>query len=337
MNKELAECLGLWFAEGDSKTHKEICFCNSEITLVQYFDMILRKTILDSSSNIRIYCYSKEGSNFKVPFKNSSFKFYQDKRATRPYYIWRVGSVKLTKDWRQLFEEVIKDPKYYPDFLRGFFAGEGNIKTGSHNCRTIRIAQKDRIKFIEEMYEYLGLTYTFRKEDRSYYFSGKWNWDIFAKYKLADLHLKRKKKFWDAFNSYKEIHYKNGFLKKETLKLLNKPMTTIEISQELDRSPARVYDVLTELRLENKAKYLHAGKTTYWFKSSLEIIIISNTLAKYLKGITNNNSILEMSCQFKVNERSVRKNIKSLQFKGLIEKKEGKWITKMSKKKLVII
>ena len=37
ITKELAECVGLWLAEGDNKTNREVTFTNNVFDLIAFF------------------------------------------------------------------------------------------------------------------------------------------------------------------------------------------------------------------------------------------------------------------------------------------------------------
>jgi len=55
---ELAECIGLWLAEGDKKTEREITFTNNCIPLVELFGFTIQKQFENYPINPRIYVYS---------------------------------------------------------------------------------------------------------------------------------------------------------------------------------------------------------------------------------------------------------------------------------------
>ena len=54
-NKEVVECVGLWLAEGDKKTHGEITFTNNCFDLIQYFHKTILKLFKNHYFNVRIY------------------------------------------------------------------------------------------------------------------------------------------------------------------------------------------------------------------------------------------------------------------------------------------
>ena len=213
ISDEIAECIGLWLAEGDSKCKNEITLSNNCFPLVVFFNNIIRGLFDGFDFNVRIYVYTPDGNQFQVPIEDCVVKWYVDRRATKPYYIWRLASVSLNKKWKDVVRRCMSDTSFYAAFLRGFFAGEGNIKLGSHNSRVVRIAQGKRLQQLEKILHYFGVEFRYRKKGRSYWISGKSNWDRLASIRIADLHPLRKKAFWEAYNSFKEEHYDKNYLK----------------------------------------------------------------------------------------------------------------------------
>ena len=197
--KSIAECVGLWLAEGDTKCQNEITFTNNELGLIIKFHSTLMQVFSPYSFNTRIYVYTPNNDNIRIPIKVDVIRYYKDKRANKPYFIWRLASVKIHKEWMKLVNSIKRDPTLYKYLLRGIFAGEGNIKTGSHNNRTLRIAQLEDSLF-EKILNFLKIKYSYSPRERSYIITSKNNWDIFAQNKLADLHQIKKKKFWSSYS-----------------------------------------------------------------------------------------------------------------------------------------
>jgi len=151
LKSNLAECVGLWLAEGDNKCNNEITFTNNEYQLIEHFHYNLIRLFKKYNPKIRIYVYNSIRKKLKIPLKNVKVNNYVDKRATKPYYIWRLASVELIKKWKIIIEEYKKNNNFYAEVLRGFFAGEGSIKEGSHCSRKLRISQSKRLRYIEKM------------------------------------------------------------------------------------------------------------------------------------------------------------------------------------------
>jgi hypothetical protein len=256
-DEELAECAGLWLAEGDHKTKSEVTFTNNCQELVRLFHNCLKKTYA-GSNRPRIYVYSKETLplNFKPPIENVQLRQYIDIRANKPYYIYRLASVDFVRYWKNLIKHCLGQKRFFPDIVRGIFAGEGNIHTGEHSNRTLRISQGRRTKEFEQLFDTLGLKYNYSAANRMYNFTHKENWDIFAKNRLADLHCDKKAKFWEAYNSYKQNHYHNHFIRNNLLSLLTAPKTKRELSIHFGRSEARIYDLLSLYKKEGNKNLL---------------------------------------------------------------------------------
>ena len=194
----------------------------------------------------------------------------------------------------------------------------------SHNSKTLRIAQKSEEKFINNLLNSLNITYRFNKSNRSYEITGKWNWDIFAEYKLAYLHPDKRKNFISAYNSYKEEHYPNLFLKNQTLKRLNKPKTAKELGLILNRSQARICDVLMELKKEKKAKDFRVRSKNYWVNN--DIIVISKVKAKYLNLLKDNfRQTSDFSNKLKVNWNCSLRRLRELERLGLVKSINHGW------------
>ena len=262
ITSEIAEVVGLWLAEGNNKCNNEITFTNNCYDLVLYFDSILSK--LFNIPNKRLYIYSAPNQKFPDLSSFSIVRSYQDIRATKPYFIWRVASVKLMKDWKLLVEETMKHSENFPHVLRGYFAGEGNIKTGTHSNRVLRIAQKHEEEWISNILDMLGITYLFERSHRQYNISGKWNWDIFAEHKLADLHPIKKDKFWRTYLSFKQQHYPHLYLHLKIISELDVPRTASWLAKRCGRSQDRVSEVLSELKRNGKVTESRVGHTNHW-------------------------------------------------------------------------
>ena len=185
LNNKVAECVGLWLAEGDTKTKLELTFTNNCWTLIDLFYKTINKIFRNYSYTPRIYVYSKDKEKVKIPYKNCVVKYYIHKRATKPYFILRFASVKMVKEWKQIVQEVLKDKNLFCFILRGFFAGEGNVYMGSHNRRILRISQKEEKKFINRILTGLGIYFYFEKGNRNYVICRKSNWDIFARFSFS--------------------------------------------------------------------------------------------------------------------------------------------------------
>jgi len=335
---EIAECVGLWLAEGDTKTGSEITFTNNCTVLVEFFAKSIKNVFKEHQIKPRVYVYSPKKVKFTLDI-NCQINKYIDKRAKKPYYIYRIGSVKLLSLWRNIVNEVKNNDKFYKYILRGFFAGEGNLKEGSHSNRAIRIAQGKPNKLIEKILDYYCVKYKYRANGRNYVITGKWNWDIFAKNKFADLHPIKKDKFWKIYRSYKENHYPAHYIKNNIMKLLEKPVTSLELSRKFKRSPARIYDILYLLKKEKKIQKFYVRSTCYWIRADQNIIIISKVKQKYLSLLKiSRKKTGEFAKEYGVCWKSAFRRLTELQKLNLVVKDaNGVWNVDVSKKEVIVL
>lgn len=328
MNSKLAECVGLWLAEGDRKTKSEITFTNNCWDLIKLFYL---EVIKNYDGAPRIYVYSRSNSA-KVNLGNCSIKYYADKRATKPYCILRLASVKAVKDWANKVDFIVKNPACYPDILRGFFAGEGSVKPSN---RILRVSQKKPAPLLDKMLANLEITYKYFYSNRTYEISGKWNWDIFAQHRLADLHPKKRKRFWESYTNYKEIHFPNLKLKSLILNQLKTPSTAKRLASEFERSQSRICDVLIELKKEHKINNFKIGSIDYW--TNQNIILISQTKEKYIKLLSMGyKRTSDFAKQLNVGWKSASKRLKELEKLGLVSFNNGNW-TAIAKHNMVVM
>ena len=334
--KELAECVGLWLAEGDNKTKYEVTFTNNCIELILFFQKII-KSAYNGTNKPRLYIYSP--TKRKVIYNFKGFKkinYYIDKRANKPYYIYRLADVKFVKIWKKLVSQIKQKPKHQEDILRGFFAGEGNIKYTYHNSKSIRIFQNKKKEFIDNILKFYNINYKYLEKEKYYNIHGRYNWDKLAKIKIANLHPIKKQRFWAVYNSFKEYHYQNNYLKKNILKLLNKPHTTKELSRVLNRSQARIAEVLVNLKKQKKIRYYQVGSRSYWTKDR-KILIISKLKCKYLQLFNRPRTTTEFAKIFKVCYKSSFKRLKELEKLSLVKRKNDKKWVKIPIQKSVVV
>jgi len=268
----IAICVGLWLAEGDTKTLSEITFTNNCFELVILFHRILKENFLDKHHNPRIYVYSPRKFQTKPSklLRKVIFKYYVDRRARKPYYIYRVASKDTTKEWHKSVEKIKRIKSGWKFVLMGFFAGEGNIKhlLKNHMHRSIRIAQKNRNHFLEEMLDFFNFTYSFSKGDRCYNITGRENLFKAKTLEICNLHPLKKIAFKEMLKSYKSdfSYYPKGWLKQGVYFSLSRPKTTRELSIKFKRSFARIQDVLIELKKEKRVINYRCDHESYWLK-----------------------------------------------------------------------
>ena len=335
METVLAECVGLWLAEGDTKSRYELTFTNNSAELIQHFYSCLSK--LFSEGRFRLYIYGL-GESVEPPVQGVFVKNYVDKRATKPYFIIRLASKDLIKRWRFLVSTCffLSDKNIVASILRGFFAGEGSVKVSSHNSRILRIAQRDRVPYLERWFSILGLKYHFLQKNRTYEFSGRSNWDIFSVFSIAVLHPLKNKAFLDAYHSFKQIHYPYFYLKKKVLASLSRPKSTRELAVLFSRSPARVYDVLSELKREGIVMNYQVRSINYWVRGAA--VVISHKKKAYLDILKTPRPMSFLAKFFKSDYKRLSRRLMELYRLGLIPRRPDKrWKTIKTARRLSVI
>jgi hypothetical protein len=333
--KEIAECVGLWLAEGDHKTTGEITFTNNCFELVKLFHNVMIHLYANEKFKPRICSYSKDWRS-EDSLDNILIKHYLDLRANRPYYLYRIWSVSLISKWKKLVNELLTQEVWSYDILRGFFAGEGNIKNGKRN-RAVRIAQKQTLKWVDKTLTKMKVKFNFNARERAYVIWGRESWDKLAEIRIADLHPLKKDRFWQIYSQFKEYHYSPGLLKNSILGLLHKMHTRNEISLILGRTPARINDVLRELEDEDKIKPFKVRSKVYWIRTDQNLVIISSIKQNYLNLLDNYNKTYEFAREMQVDWKSAYRRLNELKKLGLVSLKEDKWERLPTTKRLVVI
>ena len=221
LTNEIAECAGLWLAEGDNKTKTEVTFTNNCFDLIMFFHSTIR-SIYAGTNKPRIYVYSPSPRKLYGHIGDIRVNYYQDRRANRSYYIYRLSDVKFIKQWRSIVNIAKETEQFYPEILRGFFAGEGNVKHDlkNHNSRQIRISQSSRDEFTEKLLTFFNIKYSFKPAHRSYWISAS-QLDKVDTINIASLHPEKEAKFRSMINSVKEKHYPEFVLEKKVAAALS--------------------------------------------------------------------------------------------------------------------
>lgn len=324
INKQVAECVGLWLAEGDRKTISEITFTNNSPNLIKYFYETITKIF--NNNNFRLYVYLPSKDYKPDPsLKVERIKIYLDKRANKPYYIIRLANRDIVIKWKDVVNSVSQNKNYYNEILRGFFAGEGNIKTGSHNNRTLRIAQKNRILIIDNILKRLKINFKFSNRERAYVITGRSNWEKFASVKAADLHPIKKKRFWSVYNSFVEWHYPHHFIKNNILRNLKEPKKSSELAADFKRDKSRIQHILTKLKSEGKVKDFRVGSTNYWIDRSVDFVIISKRKSKVLDFLKNPKKTSDVSKYMNIQWKAAFRRLKELEKLNLVKTQNYLW------------
>ncbi|MFB6245123.1 MAG: hypothetical protein ABEJ03_02130 [Candidatus Nanohaloarchaea archaeon] len=286
MDNDIARCVGLWLAEGDSKSKREITFTNNCFDLVDLFSTTIEDLFEDL--NPRLYVYRPNKDAGYRTLDSAKVNFYRDSRASKPYYILRYASTEKTAEWKEKVEYGKKNPDNFQEILQGFFAGEGSVSESTRNSRKLKISQGQRNRFLERIFEYFGIEFNFRSSNRSYVIKRRENLEKLYELDIAVLHPRKRRKFEEILSSFTETHYQKGYLKKKVYERLSDPFRTKELADMFDRSPDRLCDVLMKLKEEDKVQNYKAGRFSYWIREDQDIVIISDVKKDYLDLLKEN-------------------------------------------------
>lgn len=331
--KRIAECVGLWLAEGDRKTTSEITFTNNCLPLILFFYKTLKKFV--ENDNFRIYVYSRSKTKIKISIKK--IKYYRDKRARKPYLILRIANKNLLEKWKIKTKDILKNKECRVYVLRGIFAGEGNIKVGSHSNRTIRIAQKKQTEEINKILDYLKITYRFFPKERSYVITGRENWEKINKLKICELHPEKRNKFNQVFSTFKQWHYPAYFLYNRTFEILKGPKTSGDLAKIFNRDQTTLQEILNKLKKEDKIKNFRVRSKDYWIRNDSNVILISTKKYRILKLLNNPKRTFEIAKECGVTWKASFRRLNELKKLNLVKNENGLWYTKPTQKEVTTI
>jgi hypothetical protein len=318
--------VGLWLAEGDHKTSREIKFTNNNSELILFFHRALWKHFRPINPP-RIYAYlPSPGTTFVGPVPGAVYRTYIDRRANVPYYIYRVSGVVLARRWKKVSREICASPSNYQGILQGFFAGEGNIKESKgYRTRVLRIAQGKRFLLLERILRHFGVTFTYEPAQRSYVISGRENLEKLWNLGVSEMHSKKHAKFEAMLASYKQHHYKRLSLGPRILDMLSSPLTTCEIAALINRGESRETQVLTELRRNNEIEMFKVRSSYYWVRIDRRCIVISSEKFKVLRTLSHPRRLFEIARVVGRTGKSVSKRLAEMKPLGLVEKVNSNW------------
>jgi len=334
--KEIAECAGLWLAEGDKKTNKEVTFTNSSIELILFFQKVI-ESLYQGKNKSRLYIYSPSPRIMITSLNNLRIRNYVDIRAKRTYYIYRLADVKFSKYWKEAVENITSDKNFYPELLRGIFAGEGNVKHDlkNNNSRNVRIASGVRDKFMERMLVFFEIPIKFDQEKRAYWVTGRYV-EKLNKMNIASLHPEKESKFRKMIDSVNEMHYSPGELKLILLGKLGSFKRTKDLANEVNRSQIHVLEVLRDLKHENKVGCIKFKGKTVWVKKDLLEKFLEEEKYKILHNLKKYASVTELSRGIGIYRKSISRKLREYQKEGLVERvNRNRW--KMTEKGKIIV
>ena len=323
--KEVAECVGLWLAEGDKKTPSEVTFTNNCIELILFFHETI-KPLYNGNNKPRIYVYSPAERILISNLKDFVIRNYVDKRANRTYYIYRLADVEFVKKWKIIVNSIKNRKEHYANILRGIFAGEGYVKHDlkNHNSRNLEIASGSRDSLIEHLLSFFNVKFNYNKEHRQYWITGRYL-NKLNEIKIASLHPEKEAKFRKMIDCLKEIHYSPGELKRLLLAELNQFKRTSELAKKLRKSDLRILEVLQELKREDKIGYIRIKGNTYWIKKELMNNYLNEEKIKILKEVPKNQTLTGIGKYIGLSRKTIRTRLNKLQIEGLVYKKDGIW------------
>ncbi|MCK4327497.1 MAG: hypothetical protein KAW41_03400 [Candidatus Diapherotrites archaeon] len=339
-DQRIAQCVGLWLAEGDNKTIREITFTNNCIELVEFFGNTIQEHYKDEEFNARVYIYSKEDAEEVTPnLKNVRIRRYIDNRARKPYLLFRLAKTKLAKEWKETVRDFCGKEEYYGYILQGFFAGEGNIHYSlkHHHRRSVRISQGIPNPLIERMLDYFGLSYRFTPSNRMYSIFGLNNLRTVDRIGLTLLHKDKREKFKEMMSTVKEEHYSANYLKTQAYKDLKGPTTARALSKKYKRSFARIQDVLIELKKEGKIMNYQSGSLSYWIRMDSNTIIISQLKKSILDTLDTPRRTFEVAKELNRAFKTTKLRLKELEKLGLVKKEGLLWKKVETNKKIKIL
>ncbi len=231
----MAQTVGLWLAEGDHKTLREVTFTNNDPKLISFFHLVLWKYFRPRNP-ARIYVYwPSEDITFQRSVPGAVYRIYVDRRANTPYYIYRVSGVELVRVWRRTERAICAEPRNYRGILQGFFAGEGNVKDiVGHHSRVLRIAQGKRLGLLERILRSFDVSFTYEPSERAYVISGRENLEKLWRISISELHSKKQARFTAMMSSYQQYHYGRQFLGPRISEILSSPLTTTEVADRVE-------------------------------------------------------------------------------------------------------
>jgi len=335
-NQKIAECVGLWLAEGDNKTNNEITFTNNCLELVLFFHENITK--LYSGRNLpRLYIYSSTPKVLITELNGLRIKNYMDLRANRIYYIYRLADTGFVKEWKRLVYEVKQNQEFWPEILRGIFAGEGNVKHDlqNNNSRNLRIAAGKRNEFIEKLLQFFQVPIKYDSEKRMYWIHGR-HLDYLDAINIASLHPEKEAKFRKMMNSVKEKHFSPHEIEVILLSKLVVFKGIKELANEVSRSEIHLLQVLRNLKQANKIDCLKVNGKWLWIRKELKEAFLEEEKRKILRNLKKYSSVTQLSMGVGIYRKAITKRLKEYQRKELVVRvNRNHW--KMTEKGKVIV
>jgi len=329
-----AQAVGLWLAEGDKRTLSEVTFTNNQPSLIAFFHNVVTKTLRPSlTPRVAVYLPSTD-TLYAHPAKSARYRVYFDKRANRPYYIYRISGVTLAKTWHLTVRKICKSKSNYRSILQGFFAGEGNVKEGSHGSRAVRIAQGKPYRFLEKMLDHFRITYYYGGH-REYTIFGRANLEKVLALNLMILHPNKHKRFLEMMATFRQRHYQRHALEELVYARLGIPMTTNELASGFGRSMSRLKQVLRRMKARGIVAMYHVNSLCYWVRVDSRTIVISKQKLKILELLGVGQRVHQLAASLGRNDKSVRRRLLELERLGLVGLQNPFWVRKQTEYRVI--
>jgi hypothetical protein len=325
ITKEIAECVGLWLAEGDSKTTREITFTNNCIELILFFHENVFG-LYKGVNKPRLYVYSPTNRIMIKELNGFKIRNYTDIRAKRTYYIYRLADVKFVKEWKKLVEIIKTDKNLYSQILRGIFAGEGNIKHDlkNNNTRNIRIASGKRNKFIDLLLTFFKIPIKYDPNKGSYWINARYL-PIADKINIASLHPEKQSKFKKMILCLKEKHFSPNEFRSLILSELNDFKKTKNLAFKYERSQIRVLEILTQLKKEGHISNIKTKEGSFWAKKKIIEEFLFKEKVNLLHNIKKHKSFRHTGKVMNLSRKYVASKIRQFEKEGLLINENNEW------------
>jgi len=334
---EIAQCVGLWLAEGDNKSKSEITLTNNYPKIIVFFHNVINNLIV--SQNLpRVYVYSSSEDQKPCLSIDVEHKYYIDKRANKPYFIYRIADVQNVKKWHEIIEKFKQKTEFYSFILQGFFAGEGNVKfIKKSRSRIIRISQGKQNSFLEKVLRYCDIKFKYSRKERTYVMTGRTTLERLCQLNISSLHGIKKRKLKNMMRTYKQYHYPRDFLKKKLYNYLKSTYTSSQLAEIFKRSHARITKILINLKKEGKIKNFRVRSKSYWIRLDKNTIIISKRKQEILNFLIIPKYTFEIANHLNVNWKAAYRRLKELEKLKLVKFNDDLWYKIKTSKEVKII
>lgn len=249
-----------------------------------------------------------------------------DRRANWTYCIYRLADVEFVKKWKGMVNQIKNDSNFYPEILRGIFAGEGNIKhyQKHNNSRSVRIASGKRNSFIEKLLLFFDIVFKFDANKRAYWITGR-HLEKLNELDVASLHPEKEAKFRKMINSLKEKHFSPGELKLLVFGKLDCFWKTSNLANFFKKSDIRILEVLRELKKENKVDNIKMKSGSFWIKKELKDKYLYDEQINILNYLNERSNVSFIGKKIGLSRKVVRSRLVNYQSEGLVRYEEGFW------------